>query len=186
MPLDHYIPQVHLKNFYSPLLGNRMYAMRKSDLRSIAVLGNFKWEVLLNHSDQSPFFTSDFPVAIEEAEDPRVLNRIVPLAPNLAIRIKPNVSIDRERADLSFSHFEHRARRIGQKQVAEINQLIVRCAERTVFYREEYGWIPKFIARNRHYRVEPTTRKAPTSCGTILFSTQRVMAASPLMGADRV
>jgi hypothetical protein len=26
MPLDHYIPQVHLKNFYSPVLGNQMYA----------------------------------------------------------------------------------------------------------------------------------------------------------------
>ena len=34
MPLDHYIPQVHLKNFYSPALGDRMYATRKSDLKS--------------------------------------------------------------------------------------------------------------------------------------------------------
>jgi len=33
MPLDHYIPQVHLKHFYSPVLGNRMYATQKSDLR---------------------------------------------------------------------------------------------------------------------------------------------------------
>jgi hypothetical protein len=34
MPLDHYVSQVHLKNFYSPVLGNRMYAMRKSDLKA--------------------------------------------------------------------------------------------------------------------------------------------------------
>jgi len=33
MPLDHYVSQVHLKNFYSPILGNRMYAIRKSDLK---------------------------------------------------------------------------------------------------------------------------------------------------------
>lgn len=33
MPLDHYVSQVHLKNFYSPLLGNRLYAIRKSDLK---------------------------------------------------------------------------------------------------------------------------------------------------------
>ena len=33
MPLDHYIPQVHLKKFYSPVLGERMYAIRKSDLK---------------------------------------------------------------------------------------------------------------------------------------------------------
>src|SRR5438132_7530900 len=31
MPLDHYVSQVHLKKFYSPVLGNRMYAIRKSD-----------------------------------------------------------------------------------------------------------------------------------------------------------
>ena len=34
MPLDHYVSQVHLKNFYSPALGSRMYAMRKRDLKS--------------------------------------------------------------------------------------------------------------------------------------------------------
>ena len=33
MPLDHYVSQVHLKKFYSPALGNRMYAIRKSDLK---------------------------------------------------------------------------------------------------------------------------------------------------------
>ena len=34
MPLDHYVPQVHLRNFYSPTLGSLMYAIRKSDLKS--------------------------------------------------------------------------------------------------------------------------------------------------------
>ena len=33
MPLDHYVSQVHLKKFYSSVLGNRMYAIRKSDLQ---------------------------------------------------------------------------------------------------------------------------------------------------------
>jgi len=33
MPLDHYISQVHLRNFYSPALGDLMYAIRKSDLK---------------------------------------------------------------------------------------------------------------------------------------------------------
>jgi hypothetical protein len=33
MALDHYVSQVHLKNFYSPALGNRMYAIKKSDLK---------------------------------------------------------------------------------------------------------------------------------------------------------
>jgi hypothetical protein len=34
MPLDHYVSQVHLRKFYSPVLGDRMYAMRKSDLKT--------------------------------------------------------------------------------------------------------------------------------------------------------
>lgn len=33
MPLDHYVSQVHLKNFYSPNLDGLMYAIRKSDLK---------------------------------------------------------------------------------------------------------------------------------------------------------
>src|SRR5713226_7428829 len=33
MPLDHYVSQVHLKNFYSPALEEQMYAIRKSDLK---------------------------------------------------------------------------------------------------------------------------------------------------------
>ncbi len=34
MALDHYVSQVHLRNFYSPMLGQHMHAMRKSDLKS--------------------------------------------------------------------------------------------------------------------------------------------------------
>jgi hypothetical protein len=34
MALDHYVSQVHLRNFYSPVLGERMYCIRKSDGKS--------------------------------------------------------------------------------------------------------------------------------------------------------
>ena len=34
MPLDHYVSQVHLRKFQSPALGNRMYAIRKSNLKA--------------------------------------------------------------------------------------------------------------------------------------------------------
>jgi hypothetical protein len=33
MALDHDVSQVHLKNFYSPVLDGLMYAIRKSDLK---------------------------------------------------------------------------------------------------------------------------------------------------------
>lgn len=32
MPLDHFVSQVHLRNFCSPSLGNRMYAINKKNL----------------------------------------------------------------------------------------------------------------------------------------------------------
>src|ERR1035441_5390777 len=34
MPLDHYVSQVHLKQFFSPALGSRLYATKKSDMKS--------------------------------------------------------------------------------------------------------------------------------------------------------
>jgi hypothetical protein len=315
MPLDHYIPQVHLKNFYSPALGDRMYAMRKSDLksftqnsknvcrikdgstnaylnedraieeflktiepeyngalakliedkideqciytisgfvayvvscspagmriqsgplkssvetvaammeaqglippppkelglggeslvellgaravkvevdpkfpqaigigsihRSLAIFGNFRWDILRNDFNDSPFFTSDFPVAIEETTDPRIINRIVPLAPNLAIRIRPDLTIDKDLADFSFANFRCSRRSISHKEAVEINRLIVRCGEDTVFYRDDSAWVQTFIAKNRHYRIEPSTSMQPTRNGSLLISSQKIVS----------
>jgi Protein of unknown function (DUF4238) len=306
MPLDHYISQVHLRNFYSPALGSRMYATRKSDLKSftpdsssvcriedgstntylredraieeflrtiepkynmaleklfkeeidsaciytiagfiayvstcspaamrissgsfegivegvlesaegqgritlpseelagkslanlfrdgdieiavdrkypqavgissirrfVTTFGNFKWDILLNQFDKSPFFTSDFPVAIERTED--LLNLIVPLAPNLAVRIRPDLFIDSKRDDLDFANFGWRSRCISHKELVDINQLIVRCAEDTVFYRDDLPWVQRFIAKNRYYRIEPITITRPEPDGLIQIST---------------
>ena len=33
MSSDHFVSQVHLKNFYSPILGNRRYAINKKNLK---------------------------------------------------------------------------------------------------------------------------------------------------------
>jgi len=142
-----------------------------SILRSVALFGNFRWDILLNGFDHSPFFTSDFPAAIEETGDWRIINRIVPLTPNLAVRIRPDLTIDKDRADFSFANFRCRVRNIRQKEAVEINRLIVRCAEDTVFYRDDSAWVRRFIAKNRHYRIEPTTSKQPTRNGCLLIST---------------
>ena len=311
MPLDHYVPQVHLRNFYSPTLGSLMYAIRKSDLKSftpnaqsvcriedgstnlylredraieeflrgiepkynpalaklaadnidqecvyaiagfvayvlacspagmrilsdplkgtveeaigildskgvlsalpqelggksltellhsgeacvkikpkypqatgiasilswILMFGNFKWDILINPFKDSPFFTSDFPVAIEKTDDLRILNRIAPLAPNLAIRIRPDLSLDRERTDFSFSGFRRTVRKLSRPEVMNINRLIVRCAETTVFFRENYEWVPNFVKKNAGFRIEPRTQRIPHGNGTLLWFTQEV------------
>jgi hypothetical protein len=67
----------------------------ESILQSVTTFGNFKWRILPNDSNDSLFFTSDFPAAIEKTDDLRILNRIVPLAPNLVLRIRPNLTLDR-------------------------------------------------------------------------------------------
>jgi len=145
-----------------------------SILRVVAAFGNFKWDVLHNRFDQSPFFTSDFPVAIEETVDWRIVNRIVPLAPNLAVRIRPDLTFDRKRADLSFTNFGYCSKSISRSELVEINRLIVRCAEDMIFFRDNSPWVQKFIAKNHNYRVEATTHKIAQGNGTLVISSQRI------------
>lgn len=315
MPLDHYVPQVHLKNFYSPSLGERMYGIRKNDMHTFqcrsndvcrtkdgstneyiqderaieeflktiepkynravqrlrddkvdseciytisgfvayvatcspaamrirseplqksldatlriwdgegkiprapaelgsktatelldegkignvvdpkypqalgisniiglaSMFGNFSWDVLINEEPSSPFFTSDFPVAIEETRDPRILNRIVPLAPDTAIRIRPDRNIDRAKADLSFSEFSYRLMKPGLSKIRKINQLIVQCAETFVFYRDELPWIQKFVSKHQQFRIEPRTHEFRTAGRVSLESTQCITRVS--------
>jgi hypothetical protein len=58
--------------------------------------------------------------------------------------------------------------------------LIVRCAEDTVFYRDDSAWVQRFIAKNRHYRVEPNTSTQPTRKGSLLISRPKIVETKPL------
>lgn len=158
----------------------------ESILRSVALFGNFKWEILHNPFDDSPFFTSDFPAAIEATNEPRILNRIVPLAPTLALRIRPDLTVDRSRSDFSFPKFGYRRRNLDHEEVAWLNRLIVRCAEESVFYRDDHSWVRPFVSENRHYRIEPYTERIASPTGTLLMFTQRIVAPAAPAGPTRV
>ena len=145
-------------------------------LRQAAMFGNFKWELLHNDFGDSPFFASDYPAAIEKTGDPRILNRIVPLTPACALRIKPDVALSGRRPDFSFTNFGYRSRRIDRKEVAKLNCLIVRCAEETVFYRDNHPWVRPFVVKNRRYRIEPHTHELPTPTGTLMVFTHRIVS----------
>jgi len=147
--------------------------------RSLAIFGNCRWDILLNDFNDSPFFTSDFPAAIEETRNRLIINRIVPLAPNLAIRIRPDSTIDKNLADFSFTNFHYRRRSISHQEAEEINRSIVRCAEDTVFYRDDSAWVQRFIAKNRHYRVESGISKQPTRNGSLLTSRLKIVETKP-------
>jgi len=140
-----------------------------SILSRTITFGNFEWDVMINPFDDSPFFTSDFPVAIEKTEDPCVLNRIAPHSPNLAIRLRPNLSLDRDHAGFTFASFRHTVRKLSPTEVVSVNRLIVRCAESTVFFRDDYEWIPKFVKRNARFRIEAQTQRIPHRNGTLLW-----------------
>ena len=119
------------------------------------------------------------PDAIEKTQEPRVLNRIVPPTPDLAIRIMPDLKLDNGKADFTFANFRCRTRNLGRQEVIELNRLIVRCAEDSVFYRDNQSRVLPFIAKNRHYRVEPKTARIKVGTGTVLISTLVIASQVP-------
>jgi len=149
--------------------------------RQVMGFANFEWDILLNEINQSPFFTSDFPVAFEHTAHPRILNRIVPLTPNLAIRIKPSPRFFRKKElfDPALSHFRARWRKASRSEVLELNKLIVRCAENEVYYCEDLPWIKPFISKNRYFRIESVTERKRTARGYELFFTKKFAQIKP-------
>jgi hypothetical protein len=104
------------------------------------------------------------------------VNRIVPLAPDLAVRILPDVTRARTKPDLTFSGFRYRRVRLARTDVSALNRLIVQCAEDMVFHRDAHAWIPRFVSTNRHYRIECVTSRVPHGTGIMNVATQRVVA----------
>lgn len=150
-----------------------------SIIRCVSIFGNSKWEILQNGFPDSPFFTSDFPVAIEVADYRGVVNRIVPLAPDLAISIIPDVRLSRTTPDLSFAKFTYKRRTPPRARILEVNRRIVQCAEDMVFYRDSHEWISKFVAKNRYYRVERVTERIPCANGFLIRSQERIVSYRP-------
>ena len=141
----------------------------------LSAFGNAQWDVLINEHDESPFFTSDFPVPLEPSDDPRIMNRIVPLAPDVAIRIRPQLDA-RDTLDLSFPCFSYRRQRLRRNEIRPLNRLIVRGAEQLVFYGDEKDWMLRFIERNRHFRVECNVQQFDAGDGTLMHFGQRIEA----------
>lgn len=148
----------------------------------VSVFGNSRWEVLTNDNRDASFFTSDFPVGFESADDPRVINKIVPLSPVLAVRIMPDISLSQAAIDLTFAKLRTRMRRVARAEAIEINRTLVRCAEDVVFFRDDLQWVPSFVAKNRAYRVEGTTDQLPSGRGYLNISRQHVVKRSPETG----
>ena len=145
-------------------------------LHHASVFGNSPWEILHNDEEESPFFTSDYPAAIEAFDINTPINRIVPFAPDIAVRIKPDIRLSGAKPDITFSKFNGTSRHLKRAEDLEINRLLVRCAEEMIFFRDDRDWIESFVDKNRRYRIEPVTHKLPHGSGQIQISTHRIRA----------
>jgi hypothetical protein len=145
-------------------------------LQHTSVFGNSPWEILHNDEKESSFFTSDYPAAIETFDINTPINRVVPLAPDLAVRIKPDIRLSGTKPDITFAKFNATPRHLKRAEVLDINRLLVRCAEDMIFFHDDQDWIEGFVAKNRSYRIEPVTHKLPHGSGHLLISTHRILA----------
>lgn len=141
--------------------------------RRVSVWGNSSWDILINGDANSPFFTSDFPIAIERSSDPRIINWVIPLAPDLAIRIYPDTT-QRDKFDLGFKDLRTKLRKLNRQDIMRINTGIVQCAETTVYSSHDAAWVESFVRKHRQYRIEPETMEVPMEGKTAMISTMRI------------
>ncbi|KQY80844.1 hypothetical protein ASD35_03060 [Pelomonas sp. Root1444] len=139
-------------------------------------LGNCNWEILANRHADSPFFTSDFPIALETTADLQLTNKVVPLSPNLAVRIWPTLGGHDVPQDFSFPRARWRFRSLSRSEVRHINSLIVQAADTAVYCQQRLAWTDGFIERHRHHRVDAIVQKFPTGNGVLLMSAHRIVS----------
>lgn len=127
----------------------------------------FHWEVLLNsRADRFPFLTSDYPAAIEGLGRQIPANRIIPLRPDLAVRILPQIR-SKGRPDLERD-FRFKLTRATPTDVRSANTAIVRSAENLIFSSIKAPWIEALVANNARYRLELEHTRTPRGTGFFL------------------
>lgn len=141
----------------------------------VAAFGNFHWDILINNHADAPFFTSDYPVAIDRNPATDALDRTFPLTPSLAIRINPDRNIKRIGFDLRFRQFTQSRRNLSRHEVVDINRKLVQGAERLVFSNHEREWVPNFIAKNRNYRIEISQIAHLNDRGMMMVTNQAIV-----------
>ncbi len=141
-----------------------------SILEQVSAYGNFSWEFLVNRHDDSPFFTSDYPVGIEPRLD-MVLNRVFPLTPTIAVRFYPSRATTIKDPDFLFKNFRFKVTKLPRSRVRYLNTLFVRCAEEMVFFRDDADWVPSFVEKNAAFRIKPVVDRIRAGASTYLVNT---------------
>ena len=143
-------------------------------MQRTGIWGNSRWELIHNEDQDNPFLTNDFASAIELSDDPRLLNRILPLTPDFAVRIIPDLNARERQNDLSFSAFRYKRKYLSGIAIRKINTALAQCGEKLVFFRDKSEWIRRFLGRNSNFWIEPLTTQIPMGSGFMNVSTMRI------------
>ncbi|MFZ1679396.1 MAG: DUF4238 domain-containing protein [Rhizobiaceae bacterium] len=145
-------------------------------LKYIDILGNAYWDVMIADDYKSGFMTSDFPVAFGPSYNHRVVSKTIPLAPDIAIRIHPQLGRKNRKTDFSFSELRMKYERYSKNQIVDVNRQIVRAAESIVFCTRNEEWLVPFISKNRNYRSDTVVEKFPISGhGDLIVARQAIV-----------
>lgn len=145
-------------------------------LGRVSLFGNSRWDIITNSNVGCEFFTSDYPVAIEPTPDARIISRLVPLSPNIAVRIIPDMAYAGRDPNFEFPGFRYCKFEIDAREARRLNRLLVRCAEDTVFAADWNDWRPRFIENHRHYRLNNITENFVTGHGELMHHRIEIVA----------
>jgi hypothetical protein len=144
-------------------------------LERTALFGNARWEILRVRNDDSLFLSSDYPIAMEFTSKPHVVNRLIPLAPDLAIRMVPDTGPRTSEATLDFADFRYCVRSPSAGESRNINRTIVRCAEDLVFSSRAADWLVRFVSKNRRFQLDILNDSIQMESGTLFRGRQLVV-----------
>jgi hypothetical protein len=116
--------------------------------------------VLIN-TTQEAFLTTDYPIGLEVVAGRAIPNWIVPLAPDVAIRIIPDILQKGQSANLDFPDFSYERTAASAKEIRGLNSILVQCAEDFVFYRDEQSWIEPLVTQFKDYRLDIVIEGVP-------------------------
>jgi len=131
------------------------------------------WEFILNPFEDSPFLSSDFPVALAPNKAEIAVCRFIPLQPNLGAYVSPSKASSDARPT-KFDNFKWRIRTAKRPEVHLLNRLIVQCAEDMVFSNIESDWIRRLVERNAKHAVINTTGRLKARDGYYTFTSLAV------------
>lgn len=132
------------------------------------------WMILVNETD-SPFLTSDFPVAYYYAKpESQIPYRYVPISPRHSILIKPSL----EDANRKFPKEEMKQfpnttvdiTAVKHKFVRILNILMVQGAESLVLSAKNESWIPNLVKRHKDWCMDSGTVRMPYDDGELIIS----------------